>query len=65
MPVTATAPRNSTAHWQALDREHHLHPFTEHKGLAQSGARIIVKADGTYLWDSDGRRLLDAFAGLW
>jgi len=65
MSRTAPAPRNSTAHWQALDREHHLHPFTEHKGLAQSGARIIVKADGTYLWDSEGRRLLDAFAGLW
>ncbi len=65
MSRTAAAPRTSTAHWQALDREHHLHPFTEHKGLAQSGARIIVKADGTYLWDSDGRRLLDAFAGLW
>ncbi len=46
MSGTATAPRNSTAHWQALDREHHLHTFTEHKGLAQTGARIIVKADG-------------------
>lgn len=65
MTRTSTAPRNSTAHWQALDRQHHLHPFTEHKELAQIGARMIVKADGPYLFDSEGRRLLDAFAGLW
>jgi putrescine aminotransferase len=66
MSRTVTASRsNRTAHWQALDRTHHLHPFTEHKALAESGARIIVKADGPYLWDSEGRRLLDAFAGLW
>jgi putrescine aminotransferase len=66
MSRPATASRsNSTAHWQALDRAHHLHPFTEHKGLAEIGARIIVKADGPHLWDSEGRRLLDAFAGLW
>jgi putrescine aminotransferase len=65
MSPLGTAQRNSTAHWQALDRDHHLHPFTEHRGLAQAGARIIVKADGPYLWDSEGRRLLDAFAGLW
>jgi putrescine---pyruvate transaminase len=64
-PTASAARSNSTAHWQALDRQHHLHPFTEHKGLAEAGARIIVRADGPYLWDSDGRRLLDAFAGLW
>ncbi len=57
--------RNSTAEWQAIDREHHLHPFTDHAELAKLGARIIVKADGPYIWDSEGNRLLDAFAGLW
>jgi putrescine aminotransferase len=65
MSTTSTAVRNSTSHWQALDRAHHLHPFTDHKNLAEVGSRIIVKADGTYLWDSEGRKLLDAFAGLW
>lgn len=65
MTRTSAAPRNSTAHWQALDRQHHFHPFTEHKELAQIGARMIVKADGPYLLDSEGRQLLDAFAGLW
>ena len=60
-----TAARNSTRHWQALDREHHLHPFTDHKSLHKRGSRVITKAEGVYLWDSEGHRLLDGMAGLW
>jgi putrescine aminotransferase len=26
---------------------------------------VIARAEGTYLYDSEGERLLDAFAGLW
>ncbi len=65
MSTKSSVARNSTVEWQALDRAHHLHPFTDHKSLAEAGSRIIVRADGTYLWDSEGRQLLDAFAGLW
>ncbi len=54
-----------TADLQALDREHFLHPFTDYKALAASGSRVITRADGVYLWDSDGNRLLDAMSGLW
>ena len=54
-----------TAQWQELDRLHHLHPFTDSKTLHRKGSRIITRADGVYLWDSDGRRILDAMAGLW
>ena len=64
--VTAkTALRNTTTHWQAVDREHHIHPFTSQKELAQQGARVITKAEGTYLFNSEGNKILDAFAGLW
>lgn len=55
----------STAQWQAADAAHFLHPFTDHGALAQRGARIITRADGIYLWDSDGHRILDAMSGLW
>ena len=65
MSVTSAVARNSTAHWQAIDREHHFHPFTDQKGLAEIGSRIIVRAEGSHLWDSENRKLLDAFAGLW
>ena len=61
-----TAPvRNSTAEWQALDRAHHLHPFTDTTQLNREGVRIITKAEGVHLWDSEGRRLIDGMAGLW
>jgi len=55
----------STAQYQKLDNAHFLHPFTDHKQLHQKGARIIESAEGVYLFDSDGNRLLDGMAGLW
>ena len=54
-----------TADLQALDAAHHLHPFTDTAELNQKGTRVITRADGVYLTDSDGKRLLDAMAGLW
>ncbi|OED36895.1 aminotransferase [Chromatiales bacterium (ex Bugula neritina AB1)] len=44
---------------------HHLHPFTDTKALNQKGARIIERAEGVYLWDTEGNRFLDGMAGLW
>ena len=55
----------TTAIWQERDREHHLHPFTDARALNAAGVRVITKADGVYLWDSEGNRLLDGMAGLW
>ncbi len=57
--------RETTANWQAFDREHHLHPFTDTKALAREGCRVITRADGVYIWDSEDNKLLDAMAGLW
>jgi putrescine aminotransferase len=54
-----------TAGWQQLDRQHYLHPFTDFKALNAKGARVIVRAEGVYLYDSDGRQMLDGMAGLW
>jgi len=55
----------TTREWQAADSQHYLHPFTDFKQLASQGARIITRADGVYLYDSEGQRILDAMAGLW
>src|SRR3954465_3356239 len=57
-------PSDATRRWQALDARHHLHPFTTHRELAEKGARIITRAEGCYVWDSEGNRLLDGMAGL-
>lgn len=54
-----------TQEMQALDARHHLHPFTDTAQINAIGARIITKADGIYLNDSDGHKYLDAMAGLW
>src|SRR5512134_3806458 len=63
---TKTAPtHNQTKHWQALDAAHHIHPFTETAALNKKGVRVITKADGIYLWDSEGNRLIDGMSGLW
>jgi putrescine aminotransferase len=50
---------------QQLDSAHYLHPFTDHGALRARGARVIVRAEGIYLWDSDGHRILDGMSGLW
>jgi len=54
-----------TAELQALDAAHHMHPFTNNDELAEKGARVITRAKGIYLTDSDGNEILDAMAGLW
>ncbi len=56
---------NTTADFQESDRRHHLHAFTDFKALEKKGTRVITRAEGVYVWDSDGRRMLDAMAGLW
>ncbi|MBQ62338.1 MAG: aspartate aminotransferase family protein [Gammaproteobacteria bacterium] len=55
----------TTEQLQELDSAHYLHPFTDSKKLSEEGSRIITRADGIYLWDSDGNRYLDAMSGLW
>jgi putrescine aminotransferase len=57
--------QRSTADWQRLDTAHYLHPFTDFRALGAKGARIITRAEGVYLWDSDGHKTLDAMSGLW
>ena len=50
---------------QELDAAHHLHPFSEHRTLNKEGSRVITHAEGAWLTDSEGRRILDGMAGLW
>jgi putrescine aminotransferase len=55
----------STQQWQAADTAHFLHPFTDFQSLAKKGSRVIERADNIYLWDTDGKKILDAMSGLW
>ena len=57
---------NRTAKWKANDHRHFMHPFTDHKELGEKGgSRIITRADGVYIYDSEGAKILDGMAGLW
>jgi adenosylmethionine-8-amino-7-oxononanoate aminotransferase len=40
------------------------HPFAE-MGKVRSSEQVITKAQGIWIWDSEGTRLLDASAALW
>jgi putrescine---pyruvate transaminase len=55
----------TTPEIQALDSAHFLHPFTDFKDLATRGARVIDRGEGIYVWDTGGKKLLDAMSGLW
>ncbi len=54
-----------TAELQALDAAHHMHPFTAGGALAKKGVRIMTRAKGVWLTDSEGNRIIDGMAGLW
>ena len=49
----------------AIDAAHHLHPFSDMKKLNADGTRIIQRGEGVYIWDNQGKKYLDGFAGLW
>jgi putrescine aminotransferase len=60
-----TRANRSKQHWQALDRAHHLHPFTDFHELGAQGTRVITRAEHIYIYDIEGREYLDAMSGLW
>jgi putrescine aminotransferase len=55
----------TTKQWQEADSAHFLHPFTDHRSLAGKGARIVERAEGVYIWDTEGNKILDGMSGLW
>jgi putrescine aminotransferase len=61
----AALEKHSGSNLQELDKDHHLHPFTDHKDLHKKKSRIITRADGVYIYDADGRKILDGMSGLW
>ncbi|WOI57620.1 aspartate aminotransferase family protein [Palleronia sp. LCG004] len=49
------------------DRDHFLHPSTHlaQHARGETATRVIRSASGVHIEDSDGNRMLDAFAGLY
>lgn len=62
--MTATQTWNTTELVEK-DKAHHLHPVSNLKSLRANGPLVMTRGEGVYLWDSDGNRYIDGFAGLW
>jgi putrescine aminotransferase len=63
--MSTITPERAGQDWQALDSSHYLHPFTDFRQLSEQGSRIITRAEGPYIYDSEGREILDGMSGLW
>jgi len=64
--MTAHAKNINIAEIIQHDIAHHFHPFTDHKAFhAAGGPRVMTQADGVWIWDANGNKLLDGMAGLW
>jgi adenosylmethionine-8-amino-7-oxononanoate aminotransferase len=48
-----------------LDRDHVWHPFTQQQGWSAEEPLVIERGEGSYLYDTEGRRYLDGTAALW
>lgn len=60
-------PRNyDIAELRRLDIAHHLPAQADWQEIENlGGSRIITHAEGCYIYDGDGNRILDGMAGLW
>ncbi|MFO1269184.1 MAG: aminotransferase [Rubrivivax sp.] len=56
MTLTATA---------LADSRYHLHPYTQPRQLEREGPLVITRGEGVYVYGEDGRKYLEAMAGLW
>ena len=50
---------------QDIDRSYVWHPFTQMRDWESSDPLVIVRGEGSWLIDSDGRRWLDGVASIW
>jgi adenosylmethionine-8-amino-7-oxononanoate aminotransferase len=54
-----------TAGLAAADRRHLWHPFTQQRGWESEPPVLIERAQGTTLYDTDGRAYIDGTSSLW
>ncbi len=55
----------STKQLMEIDKAHFTHPWTIFDVYKHEGAMPIERAEGSYIYDSDNNRYLDAVGGLW
>ena len=66
--VTAADDNGYSAYSQEivdLDRRHVFHPIHAFDIINTEGALPIDRAEGVYIYDTEGKRYLDAVGGMW
>ncbi len=54
-----------TAELVAKDQAHLLHPVSNLHLVRRDGPLVLARGEDVWVWDTNGKRYLDAFAGLW
>lgn len=55
----------NTENYRKLDRQHLWHPYSRHSAIRDTAFPVMMRGEGVYLFDSDGRRYLDAISSWW
>ena len=55
----------NTAEVRARDRAHVWHPLFQHSQLEHQDLMVVDRGEGVFLYDSEGRKFLDGYSGLW
>lgn len=56
---------SSSVRLRRLDGDHHFHPYSDARDIERNGALPIVRGEGIYVIDSEGKRYVEGMAGLW
>ena len=65
MPTPSPAPASSLDALDAADRRHAWHPFTQMREYMDNPRLHLVRGEGCWLVDAEGRRYLDGNASVW
>jgi adenosylmethionine-8-amino-7-oxononanoate aminotransferase len=59
--------RDTTRRWLQADRDHCWHPFTRQSEWCAPDHEppMIVRGEGVWLWDSEGKRYFDGNSSIW
>ena len=67
IPTIIVRMRDDTRQWISADQAHCWHPFTRQAEWCARGhePRVITRGEGSWLWDSEGRKYLDGNSSIW
>ena len=57
--------REDTRRWIEADKAHCWHPFTPQDQWIATEPLVLVRGEGVWLWDSEGRKYIDGNSSIW